>query len=240
MKWHIGCSGFSYREWKDVFYPEKLPQRKWFEYYATHFDTLELNVTFYRFPQATVLQKWYDVSPEHFSFSVKAPRLITHYKQLNDCESLLDDFYTVVGDNLKDKTGCILFQFPPAFHYTPERLEKIIKNMRGGFKNVAEFRHPSWWQQQVYDVLGANKIVFSGISHPTLPDTPIINEDHIYYRFHGVPKLYYSVYDESFLQYIADEIVKAGKQEVYIYFNNTAAVGAIQNARWIKDYLKGR
>ena len=101
MKWHIGCSGFLYRDWKNIFYPEKLPQRKWFEYYATQFDTLELNVTFYKFPQLSSLQKWYNDSPPEFLFSLKVPRLITHYKQLKDCESLLDDFYGTVEGRIE-------------------------------------------------------------------------------------------------------------------------------------------
>src|ERR1043165_722031 len=108
MKWHIGCSGFSYKEWKDVFYPPRLPQRLWFDHYSSRFSTLELNVTFYRFPQLKMLQAWYDKSPGGFIFSVKAPRLITHYKQLKDCQDLLNDFYTVCRDGLKEKLGPLL------------------------------------------------------------------------------------------------------------------------------------
>src|SRR6186997_2521864 len=93
MDWRIGCSGFHYKEWKGEFYPEKLPQTKWFEYYAELFNTLELNVTFYRFPRVEYLQNWYNKSPDGFDFTVKAPRLITHYKKFKDCESLLEDFY---------------------------------------------------------------------------------------------------------------------------------------------------
>ena len=89
MKWHIGCSGYHYRDWKEVFYPPGLPQKKWFEYYNSHFDTLELNVTFYRFPQLKFLQNSYDVSSPDFLFTVKEPRLITHYKKFNNCEAQL-------------------------------------------------------------------------------------------------------------------------------------------------------
>ena len=103
IKWHIGCSGFHYREWKHKFYPEKLPQKRWFEFYSTQFNTLELNVTFYRFPQLAVLEGWYERSPSDFSFAVKAPRLITHYKQFNECESLLNDFYDTVQKGLKER-----------------------------------------------------------------------------------------------------------------------------------------
>src|SRR4051812_36983931 len=111
--WWIGCSGFHYKHWKDIFYPEGLPQKKWFEFYCENFNTLELNVTFYRFPQLAFLESWYKRSPKKFRFAVKAPRSITHYKQFHDTESLISDFYGVVKTGLKNKLGCILFQLPP-------------------------------------------------------------------------------------------------------------------------------
>ena len=161
IQWHIGCSGFHYKDWKEIFYPKGVPQRLWFEYYCQHFHTLELNVTFYRFPQVSMLKSWYEKSPVYFSFSVKAPRLITHYKKMKDCEKLLDDFYNTVTEGLKEKAACILFQFPPSFDYTLERLEKIINNFKPQFSNVVEFRHISLWNEEVYKKLGKNKITFS-------------------------------------------------------------------------------
>lgn len=242
-RFHIGCSGYAYREWKNVFYPDKLPQRRWFEYYTENFDTLELNVTFYKFPQLSSLQKWYDNSPAHFYFSLKVPRLITHYKQMKDCESLLTDFYDTVEEGLKDKLGCVLFQFPPKFIYTNERLELIIAHARKGIKNVVEFRDKSWWDKKIMKQLGDHRIIFSGISHPTLPDLqePVINHETVYYRFHGIPQLFYSEYDKKFLGETADKIRK-GKdiKNVFIYFNNTASTAAIRNAKELEVYLKKR
>src|SRR5688572_11612791 len=112
MKWHIGCSGYHYKEWKGIFYPDKLPQRKWFEFYSGEFDTIELNVTFYRFPQVSFLRSWYERSAPGFSFSVKVPRLITHYKQFNDSARMMNDFYTSVREGLQDKLGPVLFNYP--------------------------------------------------------------------------------------------------------------------------------
>ena len=108
---HIGCSGFYYRDWKAIFYPEKLPQTKWFEYYSQHFNTLEINSSFYKFPTEKSLKKWYDTSPADFKFSLKVPRLITHYKKFFDCESLLTDFYTSIQSGLQEKSGCVLFNY---------------------------------------------------------------------------------------------------------------------------------
>lgn len=241
MKWHIGCSGFMYRGWKEVFYPVEYPQRRYFEYYASQFDTLELNVTFYKFPQLAALKKWYDVSPNHFLFSLKAPRLITHYKQMKDCERELNDFYTTVEEGLKEKLGCILFQFPPKFIFTEDRLELIIKNLKPGIKNVVEMRDKSWWNKKTIKTLSENNIIFSGISHPILPETQevVVNNKSVYYRFHGIPKLFYSEYDEDGLKKIADAILRKKKntEDVFIYFNNTASLAAINNARFIRDYV---
>jgi uncharacterized protein YecE (DUF72 family) len=238
IHWHIGCSGFHYKEWKDVFYPEKLPQKKWFEYYSQQFGTLELNVTFYRFPELDFLQNWNNKSPEHFLFAVKAPRSITHYKKFVDCSQLLTDFYGVIRQGLGDKLGPVLFQLPPQIVYTPERLQQLISSMDSSFTNVIEFRHNSWWQQVVYDALGKQGITFCGISHPSLPGEVIINTNVVYYRFHGVPRLYYSSYNHQQLQQVADAIIKSGAvKNAYLFFNNTADVAAIANARWLTDYV---
>lgn len=239
MNWHIGCSGFHYRDWKEIFYPPDVPQKKWFEYYSSKFDTLELNVTFYRFPQLKFLQTWYKNSPAAFSFSVKAPRLITHYKQFRDCERLLNDFYNSIEQGFKEKLGVVLFQLPPQFYYTDERLDLIIANMKKEFSNTVEFRHESWWNEKVYKRLKKEKIIFCGISHPTLPDDAIVTGQTAYYRFHGAPKLYYSSYKKAMLKKIADSFA-ANKtvKEAFIYFNNTATVAAIENAIWLKNYVQ--
>jgi uncharacterized protein YecE (DUF72 family) len=234
LQWHIGCSGFHYKEWKEVFYPKGLPQRLWFKHYCEHFDTLELNVTFYRFPQLAFLQNWYQNSPDHFLFAVKAPRLITHYKKFEDVAPLLNDFYETIQKGLQQKLGCVLFQLPAQLFYTEELLQKIVTQLDPAFMNVIEFRHSTWWQQHVYETLAHHHISFCSISHPQLPDEVICNTDVVYYRFHGVPKLYFSPYEEIFLQQIAAAI-KNAKQvtKAFLYFNNTAEIAAIDNARFL-------
>jgi len=230
--WWIGCSGFHYKEWKKVFYPEKLPQKKWFEFYSQHFNTLELNVTFYRFPQLSFLQNWYIKSPGFFRFSVKVPRLITHYKQFLDTERLLGDFYSTCLEGLHEKLACVLFQLPERYTFTEERLERIIRSIDTSFTNVVEFRHESWWQQHVYEALSRHSIIFCSQSHPKLPDTVIHNQSTIYYRFHGVPQLYQSKYQKKKLQLIIEQVRQGDStKRAYIYFNNTMGVAGITNAR---------
>ena len=239
MKWHIGCSGFHYRDWKEVFYPTGLPQRRWFEFYSAQFDTLEINSTFYRFPQMKTLLNWYETSPSPYYFSVKVPRLITHYKRLNECHSLLDDFYGSIGSGLKEKLGPVLFQFPPSFAYSPERMEAINQHLRSGYKNVVEFRHLSWWDPSVLLELRSRNISVSGISHPTLPEDALLTTGMAYYRFHGRPKLYYSAYEPADLRSVVSQLESNDQlQEAFIYFNNTATMGAIENAKWLKEFLQ--
>jgi uncharacterized protein YecE (DUF72 family) len=232
LTWHIGCSGYHYRHWKGTFYPDKLPQRRWFEFYSQHFRTLELNVTFYRFPQLSFLESWYAQSPPDFRFAVKAPRLITHYKQFHDCAQLLADFYGTVGEGLGEKLGPVLFQLPPKAAYTPERLQRIVESLDPAFANVLEFRHPSWWDGAVFQELARHNIAFAGQSHPALPDAVVANTPVVYYRFHGVPELYKSPYSEEFLGKVAAEIRAEGTvREAYLYFNNDIDASAIGNAR---------
>lgn len=238
IQWHIGCSGFHYKEWKETFYPKGLPQRRWFEYYSTHFNTLELNVTFYRFPQISFLANWYQKSPSHFTFSVKAPRLITHYKKFNDTLQLLSDFYGTVREGLKEKLGPVLFQFPPQVKYEEAMLQRIIEQLDTTLTNVLEFRDASWWRQDIYNLLAKHKIIFCGQSYPHLPDEAIVNIATAYYRFHGVPKLYYSEYPNTFLNRISREIqTHPSTKTAWLYFNNTASLAAIHNASYLINQL---
>ncbi len=239
MEYFIGCSGFYNKDWKEVFYPKGLPQSKWFEYYCTQFNSLELNTTFYRFPTIEMLQKWYDKSPAGFKFSVKAPRLITHYKQFTEVESLLNDFYNTVREGLKEKSGTILFQLPAKIIYSEDLLQRIILNLDNTFNNIIEFRHISWWNNFVYDALAQNNISFCGISIKNLSPEIIANTSTVYYRFHGIEKIYFSEYSKEIIKNFADDLNQYSTYKTaYIFFNNTATMAAINNARQLKSTLK--
>lgn len=231
MKWHIGCSGFHYKDWRGKFYPEKLTQKNWFDYYTRFFDTVELNVTFYRFPQLSFLQSWYKKSPEYFRFSVKAPKAITHFKQFHDTARMITDFYETINNGLQEKLGPVLFQLPPRFAYDDERMERIMNNLNPSFNNVVEFRHESWWRADVYRALAERNITFCGMSHPTLPDDVIENTSTVYYRFHGVPNLYRSSYSKEFLQGIVNAVKSNGMvNQGWFYFNNDYDAVGVKNA----------
>lgn len=240
MQWHIGCSGFYYKEWKEIFYPKGWPQKKWFEYYCQHFTTIEINNSFYRFPEHKNLQSWYNRSPDNFIFAVKATRTITHVKPFIDTDILVEDFYHVVKEGLGNKLGPVLFQLPPHLAYSEDTLQRILSQLNPSYLNVIEFRHKSWWREDVYAQLKQKRIVFSGISYPNLPDDVISNGSTVYYRFHGLPKLYFSDYDPAFLRQIVllikeDPTIK----QAYLYFNNTAAAAALSNAKYVQEFIQG-
>ena len=239
-EWRIGCSGFHYKEWKGAFYPEKLPQGLWFDHYTQHFNTLELNVTFYRFPTIKSLTAWHDQAPEGFTFSAKVPRSITHYKKFNGTAIMLNDFYRLLREGLGNKLGCVLIQLPPQYVYSEANLQKILEQVDHSFDNVIEFRHDSWWREDVVQQLAAVNISFCGVSFPKISkDAAVINTPICYYRFHGVPVLFYSEYDQSFVANIYRQVAAAtAVSKAYIYFNNTASLAALQNARQFQELVR--
>ncbi len=237
--WHIGCSGFYYNHWKGLFYPDDLPKSRWFDYYKERFTTLELNVTFYRFPRLATFESWYKKSPANFSFAVKAPRIITHFKQFHETAPIMAGYYSTIIEGLKEKLGAVLFQLPPRAAYSEEKLDRIIETMDPSFPNVVEFRHESWWNQSVYDKLAKHKITFCGISHPTLPEEVVANTRLLYYRFHGRPELYKSKYTPGELQQVVIDIKQASHVgKAFIYFNNDIGGSAIDNARQMQAYTQ--
>lgn len=239
IEWRIGCSGFAYKEWKEEFYPPKLAQKNWFHFYTQHFNTLELNVTFWRFPTLKSLSDWYGKAPEGFLFSAKVPRFISHFRKLVETEQMLADFYGLLKEGLKEKLGSVLFQMPPQFQYSEENLEKVIHAIDPAFQNSFEFRHDTWWREDVVATLTKYNIAFCGVSFPKVSfDDAVVNIPFCYYRFHGVPKLFYSEYDKAFVEKIIKQVSSAEKlKTAYIYFNNTASVAALHNAKQAQEIV---
>lgn len=233
---HLGCSSFYNYKWKEVFYPSNVPSKDWFRYYSHYLNSFEINATFYKFPTMKVMQNWYDRSPETFILSVKAPKVITHLKKFKDCEQEIKELYSVAHNGLKEKLGCILFQLPPSFDFSDEKLRLIIENLDVTYQNVLEFRHKSWWKQEVFDVLKSNNITFCTVSHPKLPEN-IISDNIVYIRLHGNPKMFYSNYSTEYLTTLISEIQMLQVKETYIYFNNTADKAGILNALEVKKLL---
>ena len=238
-KIYIGCSGFSNRDWKGFFFPEELPPKEQLNFYSTQFNTVEINSTFYRRPRAQTLENWCQRTDEDFKFFIKIPKTITHIKRLKETAAETADFCKHIHHGIQEKLAGFLFQMPPSFHYSEEHLEQLIKTVDFRFLNVVEFRHKSWWTEEIFETLKKKNIVFSGVSFPKdIPDDFIINNSKsVYYRLHGVPVLFKSEYSVEELEKLAMEIKKA-KQDVFIFFNNTWGTAALKNALYLKKILE--
>ncbi len=160
MKILAGTSGFSYKEWKGIFYPERLPANRMLGAYAERLPAVEINNTFHRLPTAALLAGWLEQVPAGFRFALKAPRRITHVKRLSGCESEVDAFYSAAA-TLGDAHASTLFQLPPHFRADPERLEAFAALLPAGAKAAFEFRHESWFVDPVYDVLAARNLALA-------------------------------------------------------------------------------
>lgn len=225
-----GCSSFNESYWKGVFYPENLPRKEWFAYYCRHFNTYEFNGSFYKFPTDKSLAAWYDKAPEGFLFSVKMYKGVTHFKKFNDCHKEVADFYAVCREQLREKLACVLFQLPPSFGYSEGNLERILQTLDFSFTNVVEFRNASWWRKKVYDAFREKNIVFCNVSYPKLPEEIIFTAPNGYVRLHGVPKLFYSGYNDAELAQLKEKLITQDWKKVFVYFNNTASAEGIRNA----------
>jgi len=144
---------------------------------------------------------------------------------------MVEDFYGLVREGLKEKLGSVLFQFPPNFLASDIHIQRLIESVDPSFENVAEFRHASWWNEQVISKLGEHQIAFCGMSHPDFPDSVVGNTRHLYYRMHGRERLYASDYSEQELSDVLDQIDGVpGIKRAYVYFNNDVLGHATENA----------
>lgn len=237
----IGTSGYNYPHWwNDVFYPSDLPQKKWLEFYARYFDTVELNVSFYRLPTKEAFQGWYKRTTKRFSFAVKGSRFITHIKRLKDCReplSLLLDH----ASPLKEKLGAMLWQLPPRFRFQKERLEEFCvllstlprsKSLRHAF----EFRDESWFCREAFRILEEFNFALCVAHGSGLPLAETVTAKFAYLRLHGSEVLYGSNYSDKELEQWAEKIRnwrRKGKI-VFVYFNNDAYGFAVKNALTLK------
>src|SRR6185312_11483826 len=198
---HIGCSGYYYRQWKNTFYPPGTPQKNWLTYYSSIFNTVELNSSFYHIPRLQSLQKQFENTPDDFKFSVKVYKSITHYQKLRDCKQQIKEFKELIQKGLAHKLGCLLFQFPPSFIFSKENLHLILTQIPEGKENVIEFRHNSWWCNEVRNALSEKPLTFCNVDYPKLPEE-IRSETNLFYlRLHGTPDLFKTSYEDSRLYY---------------------------------------
>jgi len=234
----IGTSGWYYDHWRQRFYPADLPRSKWFEYYAQHFDTVEINNTFYHLPKEQTLRRWRELAPEGFLYAVKANRYITHIRKLHDASEPLERFFERV-DLLKDRLGPILYQLPPSLHKNLDLLAGFIKLLPKSKPAVFEFRHESWYADETFDLLDESGVGFCIHDMPGNESPHIVTGQVIYIRFHGTTGRYSGSYSKSQLQdwanWLRNQTPKA--RAIYVYFNNDSQAHAIKNAKQLKELI---
>lgn len=231
-KLYLGCSGFSYKHWRGNFYPETVSQKDWFSHYRTVFNTVELNVTFYRTPTAETFRHWYEQSEEQFSFAVKGSRYITHIKRLVDVEEAISRFFGPAGE-LQEKMKVVLWQFPPQFRIDLPRLEAFLDQLTPYHqRHTLEFRNESWLDDRTVDLCKARNVSLCMADHPPYLDRLPVTADFVYIRRHGMHGSYNGFYSSDALAEDARRIrgyLDKGL-DVFIYFNNDLGGAAPQNA----------
>jgi uncharacterized protein YecE (DUF72 family) len=155
MKFWIGTSGFQYAEWKGNFYPEKLPASKMLSFYAERFPTTEINYTFRRIPSGKTIESWYELTPEQFAFSLKAPQRVTHFAKLKNSGDTMNYLFGVI-QGLEHKLGPLLFQLPPSFKRDAPLLSAFLGELPKGIRAAFEFRHASWFEDEIFESLRAH------------------------------------------------------------------------------------
>ena len=236
---HIGCSGWNYRDWRGVIYPEKLPMKRWLERYAELFDTVEVNNTFYRLPSQSAVQGWVDQTPRGFRFSLKASRYLTHVKRLRDMRQGVRRYFGAVKP-LADspKMGPVLWQLPANFRRDDERLAAALEQLPRG-RHCFEFRHESWFCPEVYDLLRRHRVALVIGDDPERPfQTHEITATWTYIRFHRGNRGRRGNYSDRELGQWRRRIAAWRTDvEVYAYFNNDWEAYAVNNALELKRLL---
>ncbi|MEN3027387.1 MAG: DUF72 domain-containing protein [Chlorobiota bacterium] len=237
----VGTSGWAYREWRSWWYPKSLPRRRWLEFYAQHFGTVELNSTFYALPPPQRFQEWARSVPEQFCFAVKAPRTLTHQPTAQDGSADLSRLIEGIAA-LGTRRGPILWQFPPRHTCDLVWLRSFLQALPSEVEHAVEFRHPSWNTPQVWELLQQHRVAIVWSDSLRFPSFLTVTAPFVYVRFHGLEGGYAHRYSDAELQPWAArlaETLSAGLR-VYVYFNNTASTAprdALRLQELIQSYL---
>lgn len=238
---HIGTSGWSYKHWKDIFYPPKLKTTEWFDYYARFFDSSEINTSFYHLPKEQTVINWASKAPKGFSFCPKLSRFITHMKKLRDVREPLQRFFEVFA-SLQKHMGPVLVQLPPRLKFNPGVTTEFFEELKRYKQNqfVLEVRHDTWLTDECFELMRKYKIGFViSQSNQFFPYKEIVTAQNIYVRFHGPGDLYASGYTEEMLSYYTRKFRKwiEGGHTIWAYFNNDIHGFAFRDAQRLAEKM---
>ena len=236
---HVGCSGWVYRHWRGLFYPEGLPQKRWFERYAEEFDTVEINASFYRVPLETTFDGWRAKAPEGFRYAVKVNRFITHLKKLVGVEAEVDRFIALAR-KLDHALGPLLYQLPPSLPKDLRRLDAFLSRLPSDLEHVVEFRHKSWYDEETLALLDRHGVGFVAHDLRGLISPWWGSGRTAYVRFHGSGGRYSGRYADELLVQWTDWCIEQARsgRSVWCYFNNDIHGHAIEDARTLKSMVR--
>ncbi|WP_336205018.1 DUF72 domain-containing protein [Nonomuraea sp. LPB2021202275-12-8] len=227
----VGTSGWQYRDWRGVIYPQGVPQRLWLETYAETFATVESNNAFYRLPSAELFASWRERTPDGFVMAVKASRFLTHIKRLAEPEEPVERLMGAVA-GLGDKLGPILLQLPPNLKADPGKLDRCLSCFPGRVRVAVEFRHESWWTDETRKVLRAREAALCWADRLGRPQNPFWDTASWgYVRLHEGRATPRPSYGDMSLRSWARRVREAGWRDAYVYFNNDPGGAAVRNAR---------
>jgi uncharacterized protein YecE (DUF72 family) len=234
----VGCSGWQYDHWRGNFYPRRLPQGAWLEHYATVFDTVEVNTTFYRLPDKAVFSSWGGRVPGEFRFALKASRYLTHRKRLRQPREALRRFFSRASV-LQARLGPVLYQLPPGWRKNLDRLTSFLRALPAGYRHTVEFRDGSWYAEDVFEALERSGVALCLHDLPGSASPRVSIGPFVYVRFHGPGGRYGGRYPierlSSWVKWLRKES-RAGR-DVYIHFNNDVGGNAPRDARRLKGML---
>ncbi|MFL6054047.1 MAG: DUF72 domain-containing protein [Actinoallomurus sp.] len=236
----VGTSGWQYNHWRDVLYPTGLPQRVWLERFAECFDTVENNNAFYRLPSREVFAAWRERTPPGFVMAVKASRYLTHIKRLKDPEEPVDRLMNAAG-GLGDKLGPILVQLPPTLQVDVERLGRCLRRFPSEVRVAVEPRHPSWWIDEVRDVLVRHGAALCWADRLGRPLTPLWRTaDWGYLRLHEGAATPWPDYGDQALRSWVRRLAETwdDAQDAYVYFNNDPGGAAVRDAARFAEFAR--
>jgi uncharacterized protein YecE (DUF72 family) len=234
---YVGTSGWTYDDWQERFYPADVKGADRLQYYATRFDTVEVNASFYRTPTQTMIKAWNRRLGEDFHLVLKGNRRVTHRKKLKDHQDALDFF--MQRSMQLDRLEVILWQLPPSLHKDVKRLDTFLDALPGDVRYAVEFRHPSWWDEEVAACLAQHAAAFVAVSHPALPAVVRPTTDFLYMRFHGRGEnLYQWNYSKKELaEWAARLRPHLENRALYAFFNNDHHAHAPENAAVLRALL---
>jgi uncharacterized protein YecE (DUF72 family) len=232
----VGCSGWQYRHWRGNFYPDELPPSRWFDHYASRFDSVEVNNTFYRLPEAAVFAAWGRRAPARFIFAVKASRFLTHMKKLKDPAEPLDRLFSRAR-HLGRTLGPILYQLPPRWPVNVDRLAAFLKALPPRRRHAIEFRDPSWYRDDVFALLEKRGVALCLHDMQGSASGKADIGPFVYVRFHGTTK-YGGRYDDRTLEAWAEWLAEQARERpVYAYFNNDTGGHAPRDAARLRKAI---